>query len=613
MTNTTILDQDDGKLLRLDGPAAAVICFGVLIIVALWGLVEMLIRGERVEAIKNVESRNLILARAFEEHTVRTLDYIDDLLVYFAGQMIVEGHAFDMPKAYKDLRVNSRIVRNAIITDNSGFVIKGSHVASAVSLADREHINIHFAANTGRPFIGKPIEARLIRQKTIVVSRRFDRPEGGMMGVVAIAVDPFYFSDFYRELGLDRSAVVSLNGFDGIVRARLDANEAALGADVSGGQVYRRAIAEEAGSQIAPTRTDGIERIFAFRKVSGYPLYVLLGTTVEAELAGEIARAEKYRYAAGLASLLILALTFGLVVFGSHWRRQKRLTEDNATLERLVGQRTNELRARQTMLEAANVELGLLNRRVIMEKEAALTASRAKSDFLSNMSHELRTPLNAIIGFSQLLATDEAANADQRQSADLILGSGRHLLGLIEEVLDLNAIEAGRLSLVMDRVDCRSVIDNCLVMTRPLAQTANIAITIERVDVPPVSADSRRLQQVLLNLMSNAIKYNRSGGKVVVSARERDPGIVRIEVRDTGLGIEVGRLGELFKPFSRLVEANSGIEGTGIGLALSRRMAEAMGGSVGVESEVGSGSLFWIELPKAGSAEGIEPMRRAAG
>lgn len=239
-------------------------------------------------------------------------------------------------------------------------------------------------------------------------------------------------------------------------------------------------------------------------------------------------------------------------------------------------------------------------------KQEAERANRAKSEFLSRMSHELRTPLNAILGFSQLLEMD-AATPHDRESVSQIIHAGSHLLELINEILDISRIEAGRVSIVPERVDAAELVEDCLALMAPLAQQRHIRIERprERVSGAHVKADWQRLKQVLINLLSNAVKYNREHGTITVSFDSTGNDNLRIGIRDTGEGISPENITRLFTPFERL-HAHQGIEGSGLGLALAKRLVELMGGSIGIESKVGEGSLFWVELPKIEAAAGSE-------
>ena len=231
-------------------------------------------------------------------------------------------------------------------------------------------------------------------------------------------------------------------------------------------------------------------------------------------------------------------------------------------------------------------------------KLAAEKANLAKSDFLSNMSHELRSPLNAILGFAQLMESGvPAPTPPQRQSIDQILQAGWYLLELINEILDLALIESGKLSLSPEPISLADVLGDCRGMIEPLALKNGIGLTFPRLDDTPfVKADRTRVKQVLINLLSNAIKYNRTGGKVEVTCTMSADKRTRISVRDTGDGLPPEKLAQLFQPFNRLGQESGSEEGTGIGLVVSKRLVELMGGEIGTESTVGVGSVFWIEL-----------------
>ncbi len=236
-------------------------------------------------------------------------------------------------------------------------------------------------------------------------------------------------------------------------------------------------------------------------------------------------------------------------------------------------------------------------------KDAAARANRAKSEFLSSMSHELRTPLNAILGFGQLLRdySDDPLTAEQEAYLEQMLDGGQHLLGLVNEVLDLSKIESGDFDLSLEAVDPSAIIRESLRLVQPLADERGIAI-INDADIESglrVKADAGRLKQVLLNILSNAVKYNSDKGTASVNAAETHFAMLRINVSDTGPGIADEKRDEVFRPFSRLVAKASKIEGTGIGLTISRQLIESMGGRLDFDSTLGKGSTFWIDVPLA--------------
>jgi len=235
-------------------------------------------------------------------------------------------------------------------------------------------------------------------------------------------------------------------------------------------------------------------------------------------------------------------------------------------------------------------------------RRAAEVASAAKSDFLSSMSHELRTPLNAILGFAQLLQRDKREVLSQRQleRVSQILKGGEHLLHLIDDVLDLSRIEAGGLSIALERLSVSELVSEACATLGPEAGRVGIAVEIAPTEhAPMIHADPTRFAQILMNFGSNAIKYNRPGGSVHFVIGPGEPSFTRVTVVDTGLGIPLDRQDQIFQRFQRAGQETGPIEGMGIGLAISRRLAELMHGTVGFRSQPGEGSAFWIEMPTA--------------
>jgi signal transduction histidine kinase/CheY-like chemotaxis protein len=290
-------------------------------------------------------------------------------------------------------------------------------------------------------------------------------------------------------------------------------------------------------------------------------------------------------------------------------RAQQEVMRLNERLEVRVHERT-------LQLETANAELELA-------MEEAKQANQAKSSFLSSMSHELRTPLNAILGFAQILTSDALPStlAQKKEFAGHILKSGRHLLTLINEILDLARVESGQVALSLEPVGVADVLAECRSMIEPIAAQRGIRMLFPERCAQVVVADRTRLKQVLINLLSNAVKYNREAGAVVLDVAVHEPGHLRFAVQDTGMGLRPDQLESLFQPFNRLGQENGGEEGTGIGLVVTRRLVELMGGAIGVSSRVGVGSVFWIELPltephalaQPGAAHELAPGAAAPG
>ena len=239
------------------------------------------------------------------------------------------------------------------------------------------------------------------------------------------------------------------------------------------------------------------------------------------------------------------------------------------------------------------VEMELHSATAVAEK-----ASLAKTEFLSNMSHELRSPLNAILGFAQLMESDATPQtATQKESTGQILQAGWYLLNLINEILDLAMVESGKLLLSLEPMSMGEVMLECQTMIEPQAQKSSISMSFCQLAKPLfVLADRTRVKQILINLLSNAIKYNRVLGAVIVECAASSPERIRISVKDTGPGLSADKLTQLFQPFNRLGQEAGGEEGTGIGLVMTKRLVELMGGAIGVKSTIGVGSVFWVEL-----------------
>ncbi|WCO65177.1 ATP-binding protein [Iamia majanohamensis] len=424
--------------------------------------------------------------------------------------------------------------------------------------------------------------------------------ETGMRGYLATddqeLLEPYL--DASRDLRRARTDLDAALGADGGIADEVDGRSAAAAAAVVS--------LVDAAPPDGPLREAALlaakERMDAARQAVDD-----LQARVRAELLDHRAEADALTVraqlvvAAGLAvSLLAGVVSVGIIGTGigrratavernaRHLARGEPLEPATASGDEL-GRMTDELLRTSILLEQRAATMA-------RSRDEALRATQAKDHFLSRMSHELRTPLTSILGFGQLLQMEDLA-PDDREAVDQIVVSGRHLLGLINEVLDIARIESGALSLSLEPVALDRVVADCLALMAPQAEAAGVTVRHEgRVHA---LCDQQRTKQVVLNLVSNAIKYNDAEMRVDVVVGPGPEGTARLAVTDTGMGIGPADQERLFTPFERLGAGDTEVEGTGVGLALTRTLVEAMGGTIGVDSERGRGSTFWVHLPAA--------------
>ncbi|MGW8248464.1 MAG: ATP-binding protein [Acidiferrobacterales bacterium] len=311
----------------------------------------------------------------------------------------------------------------------------------------------------------------------------------------------------------------------------------------------------------------------------------LNGKSVRSEIHGEGESGERLTFDVSFKPILDNDKNIQFVLVEArditdYRQTQEKLIQLTENLESKIIERTTELNQAKVEAERAN---------------------KAKSDFLARMSHELRTPMNAVLGFSQLLGSGSVGklNPEQQEMVDEILGAGQHLLGLIEEVLDFSRIEAGELSVDMRQLDLTEAVRSSISMIMPELKQKGLKITNNfKPEAVPILADDLRTKEILINLLSNAVKYNKPGGEVVVDIQPVNDKIVRVQIEDTGVGIDPQDFERVFEPFDRINQDYITM-GSGIGLSVSRKLAEKMGGAIGFESVYGKGSRFWVEFRRA--------------
>jgi PAS domain S-box-containing protein len=349
--------------------------------------------------------------------------------------------------------------------------------------------------------------------------------------------------------------------------------------------------------------SDEIYRIFGQDKASFSPTFEAFQSTVHPDDRAQVLESEKQAAASGVHDVTHRIILPDGTVRYVHELARAIFASDGRML-----------RLRGTVQDVT--EQKLAEQELVHAKEAAEAASHAKSEFLASISHELRTPLNAILGYSQLFSMDEELPQETRSNSRQIESAGKHLLSLVNGLIDLARIESNKLELSMEAVNLKDVVCDSINMVQSMAHDKGIKIMLlqcERIDIV-VLADFNRLRQSLINLLTNAIKYNKPKGTVHVLC-EAVGGMAQIAVTDTGAGIPAEMHGRIFNAFDRLGEERGEIEGTGIGLVITKRIVEAMGGKIGFESTVAQGSTFWLEFPVSGinlraAASAAIPTRR---
>jgi signal transduction histidine kinase len=512
---------------------------------------------DRDQTVDNVRRDNANLSKAFAEHTVRTLKSVDQAVLFIKYQYERNGGRINIADYVREGMIISQIFNQLGVIDENG-IYQMSNLADfkKIDLSDREHFKVHVANDSGELFISKPVLGRASGKWSLQLTRRINKPDGSFGGVVVISVDPYYFSKVYSELDLGRSGVATLVGTDNIVRARQAAGDATVGQDISKSPLADHIRVGDAGFLRTPGNIDGVARYVSYRKLAEYPLVVAVGQAEDEVLAQFRERKSRYLTWGGVATLAIVAFACAAIV---------------------------------------------LMRRLQESQRRAESANRLKSEFLANMSHELRTPLNGILGFSELLAKRLPEGRD-RQSATHIQNSGRHLLAIVNDILDLAKIEAGRLDVELKDEAVAPIVE--AVLNTHVASAQAKGITLE-LHIDPAAAarivcDRTRMTQVLGNLVHNAIKFTAQGGvRLEVSASGSK---VLFSVIDTGCGIPAEAQARIFERFSQAdgsITRNYG--GTGLGLALSRQLCDLMHATIGFSSREGQGSTFRVSIPSGGA------------
>ena len=550
---------------RVDTARFGIALGAALAAALLWSGIWFHLRTVRADAIAAAEHTTVNLSRAFEEHIGRTIRGIDQALLQLRAAYVADpSRATFETSVREDEALSGLIIRMAVVGRDGTLVWATSSSAPHLYLGDRDYFRYH--ADNGSPDIlriGRPRPGRLTGRLSMQLTRRITMPDGGFGGVVVVALDPTYLSNFYNSIDIGPGGAIALFGTDGYLRAQPSRAPFEIGQDLHQSSVMRAQAQTPAGLIHAVSPYDGVTRIIAYRTLATFPLVVTVAMTQDDALAS---------YTSERRPVLLAGVILTLLFVGLGW-----------------------LLTRQVAAHAG-VEAEL--RRAMEEAEAA---NIAKSEFLANVSHELRTPLNAVIGFSEVMRDALMGPIDNRyrEYAQDIHESGQHLLRLIGDVLDLSKIGAGRLELHEEPVDLGQLMQAChrLLADRAGDGKITLAIDVAR-DLPVVLADPVRLKQIILNLMTNAVKFTPEGGRVTARAAPDAEGGVTITIADTGIGMSPQEIVVALEPFRQVDNAMSRrYEGSGLGLPLAKQLTELHGGQLELISEPGTGTTARVRLP----------------
>lgn len=545
----------------------------VTIILFLATVITVVVNGQE-RAMREEKVLLETFALSLSEHIEQAIRRGDDLLVQVRDAYLRNpAHIKDFLEAH-NRTVDRHVFPLESVVDANGIMIASNADTRTptprVDLSDREHIRVHKEsgdATKDRIFVSKVVIGRVSKKAVLQITRAMRSPSGEFLGVVVVSLNPEEFVEPYRRMGGADSIIAIIGTEDRIGRLRVSHDKTEYSVDYTASPSVAEMISKNSGTLEAVSVADGTNRIYAYRHIEGLPLLVSVGSSV-----GEVKNISSAFFFGNLPfiSVMVSASLFGLLGLAI-WSRilVLRLMRSNDAL-------------------AENM------------REMAM-ANSAQRNFIATVSHELRTPLHGIMGHAQILSLDSPPGP-LRESADAIFKSTGDLRAMVTQLLDMARVEAGKEVLHLEPVVVTTIIDEVTQLHRAAAEHANLSFTVDSAAVRNlvIVTDSIALKRCLHNLLSNAIKFTRQGG-ITVTAGADDSGNVRISVADTGVGIAPENIDKIFDYYSYLSQvANRNAAGTGLGLALCRKLIEMLGGRLSVESTPGQGAVFHVELPAKG-------------
>lgn len=540
--------QGTRRLKRIRWTAAI---FSVVMILGLWLLTLMHLRQAREMHSQSMERNLLSVTRAIHAHALRTIQQADQAALFIKREYKQTGSTVNLQELIDEKILSEDIFNLFTITNDRSDVIASTRPFEKVNLADREHIRVHIENKTNRLFVGRPVTGRVSGKASIQLTRRINDNKGEFAGVVIVSMNPFYFTDVYKSLGLTQSSVIGLVRNDGVVLVKRTANEEAIGVDISDSTVFKKMIEGEAKAFESGWPHDDVARLWAHQEIENTDLFVAVGVDQHEELKPYFEDRRQIVILAGILTVIIMAFALAITRLASK-------------------------------LENSRFQ--------------AILASQAKTRFLSNVSHELRTPLNSILGYGELLSLDER-DPDKKIFLKNIMDSGAHLLSLVNSLLALVRIEKGEIELTLNREPLKPLLLEVIHAHQRIAIQKGLKLDlIIDSNVPAeIWCDRVKLLQIVHNLVNNAIKFTESG-TVSVSVHFESQKL-RIDVHDTGRGITAENLDTIFDRFVRLDHTNTRSDGFGIGLPIVKQLVKLMDGKVTVSSDPELGTTFSVIIP----------------
>ena len=622
------------KIYNVRNIGRMIVLFGLFLICVVWfGLFT------KVESEKELEKNSAIketknFARTFEEHTLRTIRGADQAVLFLKSEYEREGRAIDIPGYVKEGRFSSQpFVLMGVIDENGLFAISNQVPFVPSNLSDREHFRVHVAKDSKQLFISKPVLGRSSGKWSIQMTRRINKPDGSFGGVVVISVDPFYFTEFYKELDLGPNSSVTLIGDDRIVRARQAGQNSEVGQDLQNSEFSALLEKSPHGSFISPSSIDGVKRIYSYRSMKDYPLAVVVGVDEQAYYEALNQRIQGYYMVAGLVTVAILVFILGML-YAIRRQQSAEIALKNMldSLEEQVAVRTKELKRKNFELESAYSELQNAQSQVIHQEKMASIGQLA-----AGVAHEINNPLGFTISnfetlkkymtrFVEVLSAYRAfrnealtlkETALQQKVEEIVILERRNKVEYILNDIDTlfcetqdgltrvgDIVKALRMFSridtqgIRDEYDLNEGVRNSLIIARN--EIKYIAeIREDLADIPAVSAIGGQINQVLLNLILNAAYAIKEKGLqelgLITVRTYSEAGWVCCSVQDNGKGIPLEIQKDIFNPFFTTKPVG---QGTGLGLSISYDIiVNKHQGKIFFNSIVGEGTTFFIQLP----------------